>query len=110
VSRSALLGWLHGRPWRLPAADAAAEIRDFAGAPGFHATLPRATGVWSGASLEDVRRPVRICVGSRDVVIGATSGPRLAAAIPGAQEIRLPGCGHVPMPDDPEAVVALIAG
>jgi pimeloyl-ACP methyl ester carboxylesterase len=109
ATRGALLAWLHGRPWRVSADDAAEEIRDFAGAPGFHATLRRATSVWSPADLREVRVPVRVCTGTRDLVIGAISGPRLAAAIPGARAVRLAGCGHVPMADDPDAVAGVIA-
>jgi pimeloyl-ACP methyl ester carboxylesterase len=104
VSRGALLGWLHGRPWRLPARDAAAEIRDFAGAPAFHAALRTTTGAWTHAQLAEVGVPVRVCVGSRDLLIGALSGPRLVTGIPGAEATPLPGCGHVPMSDDPELV------
>ena len=43
VSRSTMIGALHGRPWHVPAHEAAAEIRDFATAPGFHATLGSTT-------------------------------------------------------------------
>jgi pimeloyl-ACP methyl ester carboxylesterase len=41
---SALLGGLRARSWRLPADDTAAEIRDFAHAPGVQATLRWTTG------------------------------------------------------------------
>jgi pimeloyl-ACP methyl ester carboxylesterase len=44
ASRSAMLGLMHGRPWRIPAHDAAAEIREFAHAPGFQPTLACTTG------------------------------------------------------------------
>jgi pimeloyl-ACP methyl ester carboxylesterase len=107
-SRTALLGWLHGRPWNMAPEEAAAEIRDFAGAPGFHATLRHATGTWAPEELSGIDIPVRICRGHRDLVIGALSAPRYVAAIPGAEAITLPGCGHVPMADDPDAVVAAI--
>jgi pimeloyl-ACP methyl ester carboxylesterase len=110
VTRSAVLGWLHGRPWRVAAADGAAEIRDFAGAPAFHAALRRVTGAWAPAELAGVRVPVRVCVGSRDVLIGAPNAPRFVAAIPGAALVPLPGCGHVPMADDPALVARAILG
>jgi pimeloyl-ACP methyl ester carboxylesterase len=104
ASRTALLGLLHGRPWQLPVEDAAAEIRDFARAPAFHAALREATGVWRRTPLGDVDVPVRVCLGSRDLLIGALSAARLVAAIPDAELVPLPGCGHVPMIDEPELV------
>ena len=108
-SRAALLSWLHGRAWRLEPDDAAREIRDFAWCPGFHATLRHATSTWAPEQLREVGVPVRVCLGSRDLVIGAISGPRQVEAIPGAELVRLPGCGHVPMPDDPDLVADAIA-
>jgi pimeloyl-ACP methyl ester carboxylesterase len=109
VTRAALLGWLHGQPWRMAREDAEQEIRDFAHAPGFHATLRRATGAWRPAELAEIDVPVRICVGTRDVLIGTPNAPRFAAAIPGARIVPLPGCGHVPMPDDPSGVARAIS-
>ena len=38
------------------------------------------------------------------------TAPRFATAIPGAELISLPGCGHVPMADDPDLVAAAITG
>jgi pimeloyl-ACP methyl ester carboxylesterase len=108
VSRSAMLGGLHGRPWRVPAGDAAAEIRDFANAPGFHATLHATTGSTAPTGLSDIRVPVRICFGTRDLMLGRLTAPRFAAAIPGAELVPLPGCGHVPMSDDPPLVARAI--
>jgi pimeloyl-ACP methyl ester carboxylesterase len=108
MSRTALLGYLHGRPWQLAAEDAAAEIRDFAAAPAFHAALRSVTGAWTPSQLAEVGVPVRVCLGSRDLLIGALSAPRLVSAIPGAELVPLPGCGHVPMVDDPRLVARAI--
>ncbi len=107
-SRAALLGSLHGRPWKVEPEDAAAEIRAFASAPGFHDTLRHAAGTWAESDLSGVDVPVRICLGSRDLLIGAISAPRYVAAIPGAELVALPGCGHVPMHDDPDLVARVI--
>ena len=43
-------------------------------------------------------------------MLGAFTAPRFAAAIPHADLWPLPGCGHVPMVDDPARVVAAITG
>jgi pimeloyl-ACP methyl ester carboxylesterase len=103
-----MLGGLHGRPWRVPADDAAAEIRDFAAAPGFHPTLYATTGSHAATGLSEIRVPVRICFGTEDAMLGALTAPRFVAAIPGAQLIPLPGCGHVPMADNPGLVARAI--
>jgi len=108
ASRSLMLGGLHGRPWRVPAGDAAAEIRDFAAAPGFQSTLHSTTGSKLPKGLSDIRVPVRICFGTEDLMIGALTAPRFAAAIPGAQLVPLLGCGHVPMADNPSLVATAI--
>lgn len=108
ASRSVMLGALRSRPWRLPAREAAAEIVDFANAPGLHATLQATTGSRTPAGLSEIAVPVRICFGTRDLMIGALTAPRFAAAIPGAELIPLAGCGHVPMADDPELVARTI--
>jgi hypothetical protein len=96
-----MLGGLHGRPWRMSATDAAAEIRDFASAPGFQSTLRETTGSRVASGLSSIRVPARICFGMRDLMIGVLTAPRFTAAIPRAQLVPLPGCGHVPMADDP---------
>lgn len=108
ASRTAMLGGLHGRPWRVPARDAAAEIVDFARAPGFHPTLLATTGSTFPTGLHEISVPARICFGSLDLMIGVLTAPRFAALIPGAQLVPLPGCGHVPMADDPGLVATTI--
>lgn len=57
------------------------------------------------------RRSVPVCIawGSHDRVIPFHAhGAPLAGLVPGAQFVRLPGCGHVPVWDDTDRVVELI--
>src|SRR3954447_24103734 len=110
VTRASLLAPMRARPWRVPAADAAAEVRTFGRAPGFQPTLRWTVGAQPALGLGEIGVPVRICTGTRDVMLGAFTAPRFAAAIPGAELHRLPGCGHVPMADDPASVAAAIGG
>jgi pimeloyl-ACP methyl ester carboxylesterase len=108
ATRSVMLTVLRARPWRVPADDAAAEIRDFARAPSFHSALRSTTGSDAPSGLGEIAVPVRVCFGTEDAMLGALTSPRFAAAIPGAQLVPLPGCGHVPMADNPELVARAI--
>jgi pimeloyl-ACP methyl ester carboxylesterase len=108
AGRGALLAGLHGRPWQVPAGDAAKEIHDFATAPGFQPTLQATTGSRAPEGLRTIRTPVRIVFGTGDLMLGIVTAPRFAAAIPGARLVPLPGCGHVPMADDPALVAQAI--
>ena len=110
VTRATLLGPMRARPWRVPANDAAAEIRAFARAPGFQPTLRWTLAAQPALGLGDISVPVRVCTGTRDVMLAPFTAPRFAAAIRGADLHRLPGCGHVPMADDPASVAAAIVG
>ena len=50
--------------------------------------------------------PVTIGWGSRDRLLFPPQARLVKARLPEARLVRLPGCGHVPMTDDP----ALVAG
>jgi pimeloyl-ACP methyl ester carboxylesterase len=108
VARTALLAGLHARPWRLSAAAGAQEVFDLAGAPAFHATLKATVGAEVASGLDEIAVPVSVLVGTHDLVIGGPSAPSYAAAIPGAVLQVLPGCGHVPMADDPQLAARAI--
>jgi pimeloyl-ACP methyl ester carboxylesterase len=108
VSRTAVLGPMRSRPWRVPRADAAAEVRDFGRCPGFQATLRWTLGARAASGLREIAVPARICTGTRDVMLGTFTAPRFAASIPPADLVFLHGCGHVPMNDDPDGVAQAI--
>ena len=50
-----------------------------------------------------------VAFGSRDVLLLPGQSRHLDQLAPGREAETLPGCGHVPMADDPAAVAALIA-
>jgi pimeloyl-ACP methyl ester carboxylesterase len=110
VTRASLLAPMRTRPWRVPAEDAAAEIRAFGRAPGFQRTLRCTVAAQPARGLDEIDVAVRVCTGTRDVMLGLFTAPRFAAAIRAAELHRLPGCGHVPMADDPAGVAAAITG
>lgn len=105
VARSALFGLIRSRPWRMTAQEAATEVRNMA-SPAFLDTLLEVEAR-TADNLDKIDCPVTVGFGTFDRLLGAHQGPRFAAAIRDARLVRLPGLGHVPMSDDPEAVARL---
>jgi 3-oxoadipate enol-lactonase len=58
--------------------------------------------------LTDIAVPASILVGEADRIVPAPAGARLAAAIPHARLVRLPGAGHLLPHQQPDAIVAAI--
>jgi len=110
VGRTALMGQLTGRPWKVPVQDAVEDLRALAAAPGFDATLDS----FSRACFRDgeaIDVPVTIAWGQRDFLLIPRQGRLAVRAIPGARLVTLRGCGHVPTYDDPRLVAeVLLAG
>jgi pimeloyl-ACP methyl ester carboxylesterase len=52
--------------------------------------------------------PVTIAWGTKDRVLPPCEAERARALLPHARHVELPGCGHVPMSDDPELVASVI--
>lgn len=107
VGRTLLFSGVAARPWRIQPEDAAEALRLFAGAPGWRATLEAMT-VDQPRDLGSIECPVRIAWGSRDTLLFPRQADRFVREIPNAELVRLPGLGHVPMGDDPEAVADAI--
>jgi pimeloyl-ACP methyl ester carboxylesterase len=101
--RTLVLSSVMSRPWRLGPEEAADTLRLFAGCPGWEATLEALTGDMP-RELGSITCRVRIVWGSRDTLLLPRQADRFVREIPGAELVRLPGLGHVPMSDDPEAV------
>ncbi|HZG03724.1 MAG TPA: alpha/beta fold hydrolase [Streptomyces sp.] len=108
VGRAALTGTIYARPGRRSPRAVAAETRALREASGFEATLAagRAGNEVYDADVPGV--PVTIAWGTRDRLLPPRQGVRAKHAIPGARLVRLPGCGHVPMNDDPALVARVI--
>jgi pimeloyl-ACP methyl ester carboxylesterase len=102
--RAVLLGSM-AHPERVPPGDALALVRAYARAPGF-TTVNRAMRAGTFTRLGDIDVPVTIVWPQYDRVVSRVDG------LPAGANVReLPGCGHIPMCDDPRAVAeALIAG
>jgi pimeloyl-ACP methyl ester carboxylesterase len=52
--------------------------------------------------------PVTVAWGTRDRILLYRQAARARAALPEARHVDLPGCGHVPMSDDPDLVASVI--
>ena len=52
--------------------------------------------------------PVTVAWGTRDRILPYRQAVRARQALPGAHHVDLPGCGHVPMGDDPDLVASVI--
>ncbi len=59
-------------------------------------------------ALAGIRVPVRLVAGGEDEKFRRLAGP-LAAAIPGAEAVTLPGLGHNPLVEAPARLAALLA-
>ncbi|MFF2962361.1 alpha/beta fold hydrolase [Streptomyces sp. NPDC057963] len=106
AGRAALTSTIYARPGRRSPDAVVAETVALREATGFHPTLAVGRSV---AFTDDVPgMPVTVAWGSRDRLLLRRQGIRAKYAIPGARLVRLPGCGHVPMNDDPALVARVI--
>jgi pimeloyl-ACP methyl ester carboxylesterase len=96
-----------GHPSRMSPAHAVAAVDAMGTSPGFEAAL-RATRRRRFRGGRELQVPVTVAYGSRDRVFPRRAWRRLDE-LPQQTLVRsLPGCGHVPMTDDPGAVLALL--
>ncbi|MET8583851.1 alpha/beta fold hydrolase [Streptomyces collinus] len=106
AGRTALTSTIYGRPGRRSPEAVVAETLALAGATGFDATLRAGTTVQFTDELSGL--PVTVAWGTRDRLLVRRQGVRAKTIIPHARLIRLPGCGHCPMNDDPALVARVI--
>jgi pimeloyl-ACP methyl ester carboxylesterase len=109
AGRVVVLGQTHGRPARMSAAAARTAVTAMGTASGFDAvfaaTLRRHYAAADTAA--PITAPVTVAFGSRDRLLLAPYR-RIDRLPAGTRVAKLPGCGHVPMDDDPVAVAAVI--
>jgi pimeloyl-ACP methyl ester carboxylesterase len=105
--RALVLGHVHGRPSVVTTEQARATVEAMARCPGFEPTL-RATAERCYRAGPPIDAPVTVAFGSRDRILLRHRSRHVDELPPGTRVAELPGCGHVPMPDDPGAVTALI--
>jgi pimeloyl-ACP methyl ester carboxylesterase len=105
--RMLVLGQMLAHPARLPAAQARSAVRALGTCPGFDTTL-KATARRRLHGAQQVTAPVTVAFGSRDVVLLRHQSRNLGELPPHTRSSTLPGCGHLPMTDDPARVAHLI--
>ncbi|MCZ9349705.1 alpha/beta fold hydrolase [Streptomyces mutabilis] len=106
VGRTALTSTIYARPARRSPEAVVAETLALAHAEGFAETLRAGRTVQFTDDLPGV--PVTVAWGDRDRLLLPRQGIRAKRIIPRARLVRLPGCGHVPMNDDPALVARVV--
>jgi pimeloyl-ACP methyl ester carboxylesterase len=107
LGRALVLGQSHGRPFHLTADQARAVIRSMGTCRGFDATF-NATADRRFVATASIDAPVTVAFGSRDLLLLPHQSRHLDELPPRTRLEAMPGCGHVPMADDPQGVAALI--
>ncbi|MFF9917867.1 alpha/beta fold hydrolase [Streptomyces globisporus] len=106
AGRTALTSTIYARPGRRSPEAVVAETLALREATGFHQTLAVGRGAFFGEDVKGI--PVTVAWGTRDRILLRRQGVRAKRVIPHARLVRLPGCGHVPMNDDPALVARVI--
>ncbi|MGW3027967.1 alpha/beta fold hydrolase [Streptomyces sp. NPDC001221] len=106
AGRTVLTSTIYARPGRRSPEAVVAETLALARAEGFADTLRGGASVQFPEDLPGL--PVTVAWGTRDRILMRRQGVRAKQIIPKARLVRLPGCGHVPMNDDPALVARVI--
>ncbi|MEV0242552.1 alpha/beta fold hydrolase [Streptomyces sp. NPDC050674] len=106
LGRTLLTSTIYARPGRRSPEAVVAETLALARAQGFSETLR--SGRTVRFTHDIVGTPVTVAWGNRDRLLIPRQGVRAKGVIPGARLVRLPGCGHVPMNDDPALVARVL--
>ncbi|MEV4434995.1 alpha/beta hydrolase [Streptomyces sp. NPDC049555] len=106
VGRAALTSAIYARPGRRSPDAVLAETRALREATAFDAVLEAGRSFVFTGDVPGM--PVTIAWGTADRVLLRRQGVRAKRIIPGARLVRLPGCGHVPMSDDPALVARVV--
>ena len=106
TGRTIMCGVLFGRPGLLEPQVLLADMQAMINAVGFIPSLAAGDKIIFTGRVPDV--PVTIAWGSRDVLMRRPRAALITQLIPHAQLLRLPGCGHVPMNDNPALVAHVL--
>lgn len=107
LGRILLLGQSHGHPTRIRPDHARAAICAMGTSSGFDRALA-ATLRLRYAPESPVDAPVTVAFGSRDWILPRRRWRQIGELPPNTTERMLPGCGHLPMADNPDLVTDLV--
>jgi pimeloyl-ACP methyl ester carboxylesterase len=94
--------WMHGGAQRvLEATKPGVLFTDLTACNNYQNALAAAAGI---------KTPVTVILGERDMMTPARAGKALAAALPNARTVILPGAGHMMMVERPDEVLAALRG
>ncbi|MEV8545642.1 alpha/beta hydrolase [Streptomyces sp. NPDC051572] len=106
AGRTVLTSTIYARPGRRSPEAVVAETLALVNAPGFDDTLRAGTSVRFTDDIPGI--PVTVAWGTQDRLLLRRQGVRAKQMIPRSRLVRLPGCGHCPMSDDPALVARVI--
>ena len=103
--RTLAFGPLVARPGRLSPQRTLDDALALRRAPGFRDASQM---LQDYRCVTDPTVPVTIAWGDRDRILRPRQAATARARLPRARHVELPGCGHVPMSDDPDLVACVI--
>ena len=106
IGRGILFGMVVARPGRLSAEQAHDDMTGIAGTKDAMRAVFATFQPFTAAMPDDV--PVTIAWGAKDRLLSPRNALVARQRLPQARFIRLSGCGHVPMTDDPELVAKVL--
>lgn len=106
AGRALLAGIIVARPALLEPRVLIEDIRALVDAVAFAPTLAAGKRIVFAGAIPDV--PVTIAWGTRDRIMRRPQAATVTRLIPHARLLSLPGCGHIPMTDDPALVAHVL--
>ncbi|MEO5874230.1 MAG: alpha/beta hydrolase [Streptosporangiaceae bacterium] len=106
LQRHLMFRMLYGRPHLVDGDALVADARALRAAAGFSHTIAAGADLRFTGGLADV--PTTIAWGTRDRLLPVEQALRARELLPHVEHVWLPGCGHIPMSDDPDMVAGVI--
>ena len=106
AGRGLMYAAIVARPSRLEPAQALGDFEAFKVAWPSYKLIVREGTIFTEQIPDDI--PITVAWGSKDAMLPPYQAKRARRALPNARHLTLPGCGHVPMSDDPEQVAAVL--
>jgi pimeloyl-ACP methyl ester carboxylesterase len=106
AGRTVMYATIVSRPARMSQQQAEGDMAAFLAARQTVSTILAGAAPFSGEIPADV--PVTIAWGSKDRLLNRRQALVARERLPQARFVRLPGCGHVPMTDDPGLVARVL--